>query len=327
MTAKIRRFCLAALLASMTAMASTAGYADAADDFPNRPITLIVPWTTGGATDVIMRAMAEAASKHIGQPIIVDNKAGGSGTVGPATMAATAKPDGYTIAQIPVGVFRLPLMQQVTYNAETDFTYIVHLTGYVFATFASAESGFKIWQDVVDYAKKNPGKVTYAHAGSGTSPHIYQEFLAAKAGIKLTPVPFKGGSEVNVAVAGNHTMLGASGTSAKPLQDAGKVKFLVVWTDKRIKIMPEVPILKEVGLPYVFDSPFGVAGPKGMDPRVVKKIHDAFKKALDEPAVIETMDKFESVPNYKNTEDYKAFVKEFIAFEKGALEQVGLLKK
>ena len=139
-----------------------------AQDYPTKPITLIVPWPAGGSTDISMRAIAESASKVLGQPISIDNKAGGGVTVGPATMAAAANPDGYTIAQIPITVFRLPLMQEVSWNPEKDFTYIVHLTGYTFGVTTSAESQFKSWQDVVDFAKKNPGKVTYATPGTGT---------------------------------------------------------------------------------------------------------------------------------------------------------------
>ena len=112
-----------------------------AQDYPAKPVTLIVPWPAGGSTDVAMRAIAEAASKHLGQPIVVDNKAGGSGTVGPATMAATGKPDGYTIAQIPITVFRLPLMQKTTWDPLKDFTYIVHLTGYTFGITSNAGRG------------------------------------------------------------------------------------------------------------------------------------------------------------------------------------------
>jgi len=159
-----------------------------AQEYPTKPITLIVPWPAGGSTDISMRAIAESASKILGQPIAVDNKAGGGGTVGPATMAAAAKPDGYTIAQIPITVFRLPLMQDVSWDPAKDFTYIVHLTGYTFGVTTSAESQFKSWQDVVDFAKKNPGKVTYATPGTGTSLHIGMEQIAGLAGIKLTQV-------------------------------------------------------------------------------------------------------------------------------------------
>jgi tripartite-type tricarboxylate transporter receptor subunit TctC len=298
-----------------------------AQNYPTRPVTLIVPWPAGGPTDVVMRAIADAASKHLGQPIIIDNKAGGSGTVGPAAMAATAKGDGYTIAQMPITVYRLPLMQKVTYNPDRDFTYIVHLTGYVFATFANADTPFKTWADVVDFARKNPGKVTYASPGAGSSLHIAMEQMADKEGVKFTHVPFKGAAEVNAAVAGGHTMLGASGLSVKPLADAGKVRFLSVWTQQRVKSLPDTPTLKELGYPWVFDSPFGIAGPKNLDPKIVAILHDAFKKALDDPGVVKALDQFEMVVNYKNTDDYVKSIKEVTDTEKALMDRLGLLKK
>src|SRR5512144_1859115 len=156
-----------------------------AQEYPVKPITLIVPWPAGGSTDISMRAIADSASKLLGQPVVIDNKAGGGGTVGPATMAAAAKPDGYTISKIPITVFRLPLMQEVSWDPAKDFTYIVHLTGYTFGVTTSAEGPFKTWKDVIDYAKQNPGKVTYATPGAGTSLHIGMEQIASMAGIKL----------------------------------------------------------------------------------------------------------------------------------------------
>jgi tripartite-type tricarboxylate transporter receptor subunit TctC len=314
-----------ALSIAATAMAAVAVPAFA-QDYPVKPVTLIVPWPAGGSTDIAMRAIAEAAGKHLGQPIVVDNKAGGSGTVGPATMAATGKPDGYTIAQIPITVFRLPLMQKTTWDPLKDFTYIVHLTGYTFGVTSNAESQFKTWQDVVDYAKQNPGKITYATPGAGTSLHIGMEQIAAKAGIKLTHVPFKGGAETNAAVLGGHTALQADSSGWKPLVEAGKLRLLMIWTANRSKNWPDTPTLKELGYPFVFDSPFGVAGPKGMDAKIVAKLHDAFKKAIDEPAVQEQLAKYDMVVNYKNTEDYKKFVAETIEAERKVLSDLGLAK-
>ena len=297
-----------------------------AQEYPSRPITLIVPWPAGGPTDITMRSMADAAAKHLGQPIMIENKAGGGGTVGPATMAATAKPDGYTLAQMPITVYRLPLMQKTTWKAD-DFTYIIHLTGYVFAAFANADTPFKTWEDVVAYAKANPGKITYGSTGSGTSLHLGMEMLAEKSGIKFTHVPFKGAAEVNAAVAGGHVMLGASGTSIKPLVDAGKARFLNVWTAKRVSFLPDIPTLQELGYPYVIDSPWGIAGPKGMDPKVVAKIHDAFKKALEEQPVIESLARFDMVPNYKGTADYNIAVAEQIKLEEALLKRIGMERK
>ena len=226
------RFAIAWIIAAVIAGPALA------QDYPTKPITLIVPWPAGGSTDISMRAIADSASKFIGQPIVIDNKAGGGGTVGPATMAAAAKPDGYTIAQLPITVFRLPLMQEVSWDPAKDFSYIIHLTGYTFGVTTNAEQPFKTWQDVVDYAKQNPGKVTYATPGTGTSLHISMEQIAAKAGIKLTQVPFKGGAETNAAVLGKHTTLQADSTGWRPLVDAGKLRLLMVWTAARSPNFP-----------------------------------------------------------------------------------------
>jgi tripartite-type tricarboxylate transporter receptor subunit TctC len=298
-----------------------------AQNFPSKPVTLIVPWPAGGSTDIAMRAIAEAASKHLGQPIIVDNRAGGSGTVGPAQMAATAKPDGYTIAQIPITVFRLPLMQQTTWDADKDFTYIAHLTGYTFGVTVKADSQFKTWDDVIKFAKENPGKVTYATPGAGTSLHIGMEQIAAKSGVKFTQVPFKGGAETNAAVLGGHTTLQADSSGWKGLVEAGQLRLLMIWTDKPSPNYPGVPTLQQLGYPFVFDSPFGIAGPKGMDPKIVAILHDAFKKAIDDPAVQATLKKYDMVVNYKNTADYVKFVAEVTATESKVVEMLGLKKK
>jgi tripartite-type tricarboxylate transporter receptor subunit TctC len=320
-----RHFVAAALLAA--ALAAYTSAAAVAQAYPEKPIALIVPWPAGGSTDVVMRTIAEAASKHLGQPIVVDNKPGASGTLGPAIMAANAKPDGYTIAQMPITVMRLPLMQKTTWDALRDFTYITHLTGYTFGVTTKADGQFKTWAEVVEFAKANPGKVTYATPGAGTSLHIGMEQIAAHAGIQLTHVPFKGGAETNAAVLGGHTTLQADSTGWKPLVDAGQLRLLAIWTGERSKNWPAAPTLRELGYPFVFDSPFGVAGPKGMDAGVVRKLHDAFKKAIEDKSVIEAMARYDMVPRYLDTAGYRKSVEEFIVSEKAALEKIGLAKK
>src|SRR5262245_51632367 len=168
MNVRCGRF-LALLVAGLAAVAPAAACAQA---YPVKPVTMVVPWPAGGSTDIVMRAISEAAAKHLGQTIVVDNKPGASGTLGPAVMAATAKPDGYTLAQIPITVMRLPLMQKVTWDARKDFTYIVHLTGYTFGVTTKGDGQFKTWAEVMAFAKANPGKVTYATPGAGSSLHI-----------------------------------------------------------------------------------------------------------------------------------------------------------
>jgi len=321
---KLRKMFTGALAAAAVVATATAAMAQS---YPTKPVTMIVPWPAGGSTDVAMRAIAENASKHLGQPIVVDNKAGASGTLGPATMAATAKPDGYTIAQMPITVMRLPLMQKVSWDAEKSFSYIVHLTGYTFGITTKADNQFKSWKDVVEFAKANPGKVTYATPGSGTSLHIGMEQIADAAGIKLTQVPFKGGAETGAAVLGGHMTLQADSTGWKPLVEAGQLRLLALWTAQRSKNWPDVPTLKELGYPFVFDSPFGIAGPKGMDPKIVQTLHDAFKKAIEDPGVIATLERYDMVPRYMNTPDYEKAVQGVIAQESAALAKIGLLKK
>jgi len=298
-----------------------------AQEYPNRPVTLVVPWPAGGPTDIAVRAVADGAQKHLGQPIVIDNKGGGAGTAGIAVMAASAKPDGYTIGQIPITVFRLPMMQKTTWTHE-DLTYIVHLTGYVFGMYSSASAPFKDTKELVAYAKANPGKVTYGSPGAGSSLHLGVEQIAEKAGIKLTHVPFKGTAEVIAAVAGGHIMLGAGSIgAARSLVEADKARYLNIWTAEPRKAFPGVPTLVELGYGLVVESPWGIAGPKGMDPKIVAKIHDAFKKSIEDPAVLEALDKFEMKAFYLNTADYVASVKEQVKLEQAMLDRLGLSKK
>jgi tripartite-type tricarboxylate transporter receptor subunit TctC len=169
--------------------------------------------------------------------------------------------------------------------------------------------------------------VTYGTPGAGSSLHIGMEQIAAKAGIRLTHVPFKGGPETNAAVLGGHTTLQADSTGWKPLVDAGQLRLLAIWTAERSKNWPDAPTLKELGYPFVFDSPFGIAGPKGMNPAVVEKLHDAFEKAIEDKAVVEAMAKYDMVPRYLDTASYRKSVEEFVVNEKAALEKIGLAKK
>lgn len=296
-------------------------------DFPTKPVTLIVPWPPGGSTDVTMRVLAETTSKYLGQPVVVENKPGGGGTVGPATMAATAKPDGYTVSQIPITVFRYPYMMKVNWDPLKDFTYIIHLTGYTFGVVVKADSPWKTWKEFIDYAKANPGKVTYATPGAGTTLHITMEVIAMKEGIKWIQVPMKGGGETTPAVLGGHVTATADSTGWGPQVDAGQLRLLVTWGNQRTKRWPNVPTLKELGYGIVSNSPFGIAGPKGMDPKVVKILHDAFKKGMEDPAYQKVLEKFDMEPFYKNTEEYTKYVQELCAEEKEIIEKLGLKKK
>jgi tripartite-type tricarboxylate transporter receptor subunit TctC len=298
-----------------------------AADFPTKAVTLICPWPAGGGTDQQMRALAEASTKHLGQPIVIDNKPGGSGTVGPASMAASARPDGYTIAQIPITIFRLPHMQKVTWDPHKDFSYIIHLTGYTFGVVVKADSPWKTWQEFIAYAKANPGKVTYGSPGAGTTLHITMEAIAARDGVKWTHVPFKGQAENTAALMGGHVMASADSTGWGALVDAGQLRLLCTWTAVRTKRWPSVPTLKELGYGIVSNSPYGFAGPKGMDPKVVKVLHDAFKKGLEEPLHLKTLERLDMEPYYLSTQEYTGSIKKWVDEARQQVEQAGLVRK
>lgn len=314
------------LAAAMLALALMPGAARA-QDYPNRPVTLIVPWPAGGLNDIVLRVIAEQAAKHLGQPIVIDNRAGGGGAVGPATMAATSKPDGYTFSQMPDATYRVPLMRKSPWDPEKDFTYIIGLYAYAFGLIVPADSPFRSWKEIVAYAKENPGKLTFGTPGAATSLHMGMEKLIRASGIKLTHVPFKGSLEENTAIAGGHVAMGASGSSAKPLADGGKIRFLQMWTKTRAKNLPDIPTLREDGYDFEVESPVGLAGPKGMDPKIVAKIHDAFRKALDAPESKEVLAKFDMTVAYKSSEDYRKYISEAMRSEKEILEAIGLARK
>jgi tripartite-type tricarboxylate transporter receptor subunit TctC len=316
---------VAAVAALLTAFFSPALVT--ADDFPTKPITLIVPFQAGVSADLLFRGIAESASTHLGQPVIIDNKPGGSATLGPATMAGTAKPDGYTIGQIAIPVFRVPYMQKATFDPVKDFTYIILLGGYNLGAVVKADGPFKKWQDVIDFAKANPGKFTYTTIGAATTNAIAMELMARQSGVQFNHIPSKGGGESLAAILGGHIMAMVESPVWGSLVDAGQLRLLMMLGSERSKKWPDVPVLKELGYTYEFDSPFGLAGPKGMDPAVVKKLHDAFKKAYDDPKVQALYEKYDYTARYMSTEDYAKFVPKMAADEKAALEKLGLAKK
>lgn len=316
--------CAAALVAAWIAAPGAASAAD----YPARPITLIVPFPPGGGSDAHMRVLADLASKHLGQPIVIENKGGAAGTLGPATMAATAKPDGYTISQMPATLYRLPFIQRTSFDPKKDFTYIIQLTGYAFGVAVKADAPWKTWKEFLDYAKANPGKVSYSSSGSGGSLHVTMEQIAKQQGIQWVHVPYKGGGEQNAALLGGHTTAAAASTGTfGPLVDAGELRLLVVWTPERLKRFPDVPTLREEGIDMVTTSPYGIGGPKGMDPAVVKTLHDAFRKAMQDPVHDELIAKLSFIDDYLDSEAYEKFAMQLIDHEKAVVEELGLAKK
>jgi tripartite-type tricarboxylate transporter receptor subunit TctC len=318
----MKRNGLRTVLAAGFALAAAVGAQ--AQNFPLRPVTLIVPWPAGGSTDVGMRALASAAEKHLGQSIVVENRPGGSGTLGPGQMAATARPDGYTIAQIPITVFRFPFMTKTTFDPSTDFTYIIGVSGYTFGVVVRDDAPWKSFQDLTADAKSNPGKINYGTPGAGTSLHITMEQIARQQGIKWTHVPFKGNAESINALLGGHIHVVADSSGWAQLVNAGRFRLLVTWGVARTKNWPDVPTLREIGIDMVSNSPFGIAGPKGMDPKIVRILHDAFKKGLEEPSYAAAVANLDQELFYLSSEDYQNFAMRQIEEARRFITELGL---
>jgi len=312
---------------ALTALASTAMATAQAQTYPSKPITLIVPWPAGGSTDRHLRGLAEIASRHLGQPIVVENKPGGGGTLGPGTMALNARPDGYTIAQYPLGMLRIPHMQKTVWHPINDFSFIIGVTGYTFGFVVRADSPYKTFNDYIAAARKQPGKIDYGSTGQGTSPHLLMEELADAAKVELNHVPYKGNADLMQAVLGGHVMAGSDATGWDKLVDAGQMRVLLTFGEQRTQRWPNVPTAKDLGYNVVATSPYGLAGPKGMDPAVIRTLHDAFKKAMEDPKHLELLAQLNQAPWYKAPEDYRAWAQATFAKDKVLIERLGLAGK
>lgn len=288
-----------------------------AADYPSKPITFVLPYPAGGSTDLTTRALANAAKKYLGQPIIIENKPGGGATVGP-TLLLTKPPDGYTIGLITSGVTIAYHMGKLRFNPNDEVTHIMRWGGYLFGIMVHADARWKTIQEFIQYSRENPQQVTYTSVGVGTSPHLAMEELAMAAGtVQWIHVPSKGGSEASTALLGGHVDA-SSGSSGLQLVDAGKFRLLATYTEHRSERYPQVPTLKELGYNVVSYSPLGVIGPKGIPKEITAKLHDVFKKAMEDTEFQAIMKKFDMSLLYLNPEDYENF------FRKDS-EQIGKL--
>lgn len=314
------------ILRGVALMLALAAGAASAQNFPSKPITLICPYPPGGASDLMVRAFAESIGRHLGQSVVVENRSGASGSMGAASLV-NAKPDGYTLALLPISVFRVPHMQKAAYDPLKDLTYIINVAGYNLGMVVRADAPWKTLQEFAVYAKANPGKVTYASSGAGTTPQLAVEQFAYKAGVQLNHIPYKGFGESLQSLLGGHTMALTDSSGWAPHVDAGTVRLLTTFGSKRTKRWPQVPTLLELGYETVSDSPVGFGGPKGMDPNVVSVLHDAFRKAMDDPQVQAMLERADMPPIYMSTDEYTRFARKTFAEEKVLLDRLGLSRK
>jgi tripartite-type tricarboxylate transporter receptor subunit TctC len=298
-----------------------------AQEFPSRPLTLVCPWPAGGSTDTHLRRFAEISAKYLRQPVVVENRPGNGGMIGALHVARTARPDGYTLSQLTIAAFRFPHLQKVDWDPLRDFTYVIGVSGYTFGVVVRADSPIQSFRDLIAWAKANPGKLSYASTGTGTSPHLLMEELAAKQRVELLHVPFKGSADATQALLGGHVMALSDSSGWGRFVDAGQFRLLATFGEARTKHWPQVPTAKDLGMDMVYNSPYGIVGPRGMEPRVVKTLHDAFKRTLDDPEHQKVLDQLDQELWYRSSEDYAKFAREDLRKERAVIERLGLLAK
>jgi tripartite-type tricarboxylate transporter receptor subunit TctC len=292
--------------------------------FPGRAITIQIAFPAGGATDVQMRAFAEAATRAFGQTVLIENRPGAGATL-PAANMRNARPDGYALAQIPLPAIRIPFMQRMSYNPRTDFTPVIHLTGYLFMICVRSESPYRSWADLIADARRRPNDVRIGNTGANGTPHLTVLELAERENVQVTHVPFRGEGDAVPALIGGHIEACATGSGTLPLIAEGRLRALNVWPRSRSAKLPDVPTLLELGYrDMVVTSPYGLVGPVGMEPSVVRALHDGFRTALHDPAHLAALERLDQPLEYLGPEDYAAFLARTADAEEARVIRLGL---
>lgn len=319
-------FFIAAVFFVLVQMVFFAGVSCA--EYPDKPVTLIVVFTPGSTTDLIGRTVAAGAEKALGTRIVIENRGGGGGTVGMAVLA-NAKPDGYTVAAGPSDVVvHGPLMLKVPYKPLKSFTPIIGMTAAAnTALIVNKDASWKTFQEFIDYAKKNPGKIKYSSAGVGTAMHAAMEFIAKKEGIKWTHVPYKSASESRIAMMGGHVDACSAGAEFVPSARDGLVRVLATHGEKRSPQFPDVPTLKGLGYDFTKETIHSIFGPANLPPEILKKLEMAFTKGTETPEFKDLIKKVDCTPAYYNSTDLDRFVKDLWVRTEKMLKDADIIKE
>ena len=290
-----------------------ATFSHAQQAYPARPVNILVSFAPGGVMDISTRAIAARAEKFLGQPFVISNNGGGGGAVA-AAIVSTEKADGYNLlACTSTTLVRIPQYRTVPYSLN-DFVPIMQHASTESGIAVRADSPFKTLKDLVEYARKNPRKVTYSTLGIGSPMHLAMEYIAKQEGIVWTHVPYQGSMPSVTALLGGHVTATSSSTEWKPFVQEGKLRLLATQGLRRMKDFPNVPTMKELGYDFYNDTTFLVVAPKGTPLEIVKKLEDAFHKAFNDPEYAAILAKIDHVPAFRNSEDTRKFLE--VAYER-----------
>lgn len=297
-----------------------------ANDFPNRPMEFIIIFTAGGVTSNSVRVIGEIASKQLGQPFVFTNIGGAGGSIGTAAIAR-AKPDGYTVGTLSVTPMEIqPHLSKLSYDPIKDIVPIMQYGEYPQGIGVKADSPFNTLKDLIEYSKKNPGKVSYGTTAVGGTQHIMMERIAEKAGVRWVHVPFKGDAPATTALLGGHITATAS-SAAFPQAKAGNAKILVVFNKKRLSLFPDVPTLQELGYNLSMSNYLAIGAPAGIPKDRFEKLEKALKNAMEDQLFLESMKNMTAEVVYRSGDELSKMIKDGYKVYGELLKKLGLLEK
>jgi tripartite-type tricarboxylate transporter receptor subunit TctC len=300
------------LLAGLLLVAAGIAAPALAQGFPDRPVTLVVPYPAGGSADILARTVGQKLAAQLGQPVVVENK-GGAGTAIGARFVAEAKPDGYTLLLGTVSSQAInPAMSKVGYDPVKDFVPVSALASIPFVLVAHPSAPYGSVAELLAAARQAPGSISYASAGPGTSNHLAGEMLASAAKLKLLHVPYRGSAPALADVLAGHVPLMFDlQTTSLPNIATHKLKPLAVTGSRRSPLLPEVPTVAESGLPgFEVSAWFGVFAPAKLPPPVLRQLSAAMAKVLEDPALAQRLREIGAEPDPRNAAQFTAYVGE-----------------
>ena len=305
---KRRTFVLAAAAAAVS-LAPFAASAQA--QFPAKPITIIVPFSAGGTTDILARVIGQYMGRDLGQTVVVDNRAGAGGNIG-GQAAARAPADGYTLFMGTVGTHAInqSLYRKMPFDPIKDFAPLSRVAMVPNLLVANPSQPFKSVKEMIAYAKANPGKINFGSSGNGSSIHLSGELFKQMAGVDMQHVPYRGSAPaVSDLLGGQISVMFDNMPSAIPHVKGGKLRALAVTTAKRSPALPDVPTIAEAGVPgYEATSWFGLLAPAGTPAPVVAKLNASILKALADPEVKKKLAEQGAEPHGEKPEQFAAFI-------------------